>query len=249
VSSQSLHPELSIQRSAVRLQFLPEPDRLEITLPEHHICLLTDDGSLATAKLARSLREQGWKTTVLSFPQSLINKTSSLPEGVERVVLADLKEDSLKQQLATIAANYGPIGAFIHLHPLFRGNQNDGICFPEAEKAILKQVFFMAKHLKSSLNRAANLGYGCFLTVARLDGAFGLEQKINFSPIAAGLFGLTKSLNQEWKSVFCRAIDLSPELTNEQMSQYILAELHDPNRCLTEVGYSSGGRANLTTIS
>ena len=81
--------------------------------------------------------------------------------------------------------------------------------------------------------------------MARLDGEFGLGQKTNFGAIGAGLFGLTKSLNQEWESVFCRAIDLSPDLDAETSAQHILAELHDPNLLVVEVGYNSQGRVTL----
>jgi hypothetical protein len=45
--------------------------------------------------------------------------------------------------------------------------------------------------------------------------------------------------------VFCRAIDLSSDLDVDQSVQYILAELHDPNCLITEVGYSFQGRTTL----
>jgi hypothetical protein len=180
---------------------------------------------------------------VLSFPRFLIAEQSPLPEGVSRVVLEDLSEDCLKQQLAAITATYGSIGAFIHLHPSFP--ISGGVSFLEADKVIIKQIFLMAKHLKESLNQVSCQGNSCFLTVARLDGAFGLQQSVKFSPISAGLFGLAKSLNFEWKSVYCRALDLSPDFNAEQSVQAIIAELHDPNRNLTEVGYGSHGRTTM----
>nr|WP_250121609.1 type I polyketide synthase [Chroococcidiopsis sp. CCMEE 29] len=233
----------NIQRSLVRLKVLQLPDSLEFTLPKNHIGLLTDDGSLTTFKLAQALTERGWKVVVLSFPPSLIAK-QPLPEGISRVVLEDLSEEHLQQQLAAIATNYGPIAAFIHLNPASQDNQSQDIRYLEVEKALLKQVFLIAKHLKNPLNQAAQQGRSCFLTVARLDGKFGLGQETNFGAIAAGLFGLTKTLNQEWEPVFCRAVDLSPELDAERSVQNILAELHDPNRLIAEVGYAQG-RATL----
>jgi len=233
----------NIQRSLVRLKVLPLPDSLEFTLPENHIGLLTDDGSLTTFKLAQALSERGWKVVILSFPPSLIAK-QPLPEGISRVVLEDLSEEHLQQQLAAIATNYGPIAAFIHLNPASQDNQSQDVRYLEVEKALLKQVFLIAKHLKEPLNQAAQQGRSCFLTVARLDGEFGLGQETNFGAIAGGLFGLTKTLNQEWEPVFCRAVDLSPELDAERSVQHILAELHDPNRLITEVGYAQG-RATL----
>ncbi|MGQ4647809.1 hypothetical protein [Lyngbya aestuarii] len=218
---------------------------LDFTLPENHICLLTDDGSQTTSKLAQSLIERGWKVVVLSFPQSVIAQQAPLPGQINRVVLEDLSEAHLQQQLTAITTNYGPIAAFIHLNPVGQGEQSEGIRFLELDQSLIKQVFFLAKHLKKSLTEAAGKGRSCFFTVSRLDGEFGLGHKVNYSPISAGLFGLTKTLNHEWKPVFCRAIDLSPEIDTELSANYILAELHDPHFLLTEVGYGSQGRATI----
>ncbi|MBC1221536.1 acyltransferase domain-containing protein [Nostoc sp. UCD121] len=240
-------PELehNIPRYTVKLRSLPQPDYLDFTLPEGHIGLITDDGSLTTYKLAESLIEKGWKVVVISFPQSLIAQQAPLPTGVTRVTLANLSEEHLQQQLQAIASHCGAIGAFIHLHPMFVGNHTGSISYNESEKAIVKHVFLMAKHLKPSLNEAAKHGRSCFCTVAHLDGAFGLEYKVNFGAIGAGLFGLTKTLRWEWPKVFTRAIDLSPRLDAKQSVQNIIAELHDPNLYISEVGYGSQGRVTI----
>ncbi|MEH2128204.1 beta-ketoacyl synthase N-terminal-like domain-containing protein [Nostoc sp.] len=240
-------PELehTIQRHPVKLRSLAQPDYLDFTLPEGHIGLITDDGSLTTYKLAESLIEKGWKVVVISFPQSLIAQQAPLPTGVTRVTLANLSEEHLQQQLQAIASHCGAIGAFIHLHPMFVGNHTGSISYNESEKAIVKHVFLMAKHLKPSLNKAAKHGRSCFCTVAHLDGAFGLEYKVNFGAIGAGLFGLSKTLRWEWPKVFTRAIDLSPRLDAKQSVQNIIAELHDPNLYISEVGYGSQGRVTI----
>lgn len=195
--------------------------------------------------MAQLLTEQGWKIVVLSFPQSLVPQHSPLPSGVNRVNLVDLSEEHLQQQLATISTQYGSIDAFIHLNPLFEVIYNGKIPYLEQEKAIVKHVFLIAKHLKKSLNDTTHSGRSCFCTVTRLDGAFGLGQNVSFGPISAGLFGLTKTLNWEWQQVFCRAIDLSPHIDAEQSAQHIFAELHDPNRYITEVAYNSHERVTL----
>ncbi|MEH1767426.1 MAG: beta-ketoacyl synthase N-terminal-like domain-containing protein [Nostoc sp.] len=237
--------EHNIQRHLVKLRSLPQPDYLDFTLPEGHIGLITDDGSLTTYKLTESFIEKGWKVVVISFPQSLIAQQAPLPTGVTRVTLANLSEEHLQQQLQAIASHCGAIGAFIHLHPMFVANHTGSISYNEVEKAIVKHVFLMAKHLKPSLNEAAKHGRSCFCTVAHLDGAFGLEYKVNFGAIGAGLFGLTKTLRWEWPKVFTRAIDLSPRLDAKQSVQNIIAELHDPNLYISEVGYGSQGRVTI----
>jgi NAD(P)-dependent dehydrogenase (short-subunit alcohol dehydrogenase family) len=218
---------------------------LEIALPDRHVCLLIDDGSPIAPNLAKLLKEKGWNVVTLSFPQSLVAKQYPLPEGVDRLVLENMSEEHLQQQLAKIAEIYGSIAALIHIHPQFSGNRSNDLCFSEEDRAIVKHLFFVAKHLKQSLNRSATKGFSCFLTVAHLDGEFGLGGTTNYSPIGAGLFGLTKTLNQEWKKVFCRAIDLNPELNIENAVRSIFAELHDPNRLLCEIGYSLNGRKTL----
>jgi acyl transferase domain-containing protein/acyl carrier protein len=244
-TSQPLKEIGGVARHPAKLQPLPEPDFLEFALPEGSITIITDDGSLTTSALAESLTKKGLKVVVLSFPQSIIPTRSVLPSNIKNIILEDTSEKHLQQQLAAIAANCGSIGAFIHIHPVFNTASNRINYSPE-EKAIAKLVFFIAKHLKKSLNAAAESGYGCFCTVTRLDGAFGLEQKVNFSPIAGGLFGLTKTLTWEWGKVFCRAIDIHPEIDHQNCIDRIQAELHDPNRLITEVGYGTQGRITIT---
>jgi acyl carrier protein len=242
--------DINLPRRPVKLRTLPRPDFLDAQLPEGHIGLITDDGSLTTTKLVHALIEQGWKVVVLSFPQSLVASQLPLPAGVTRVTLANMSEQHLQLLLQSVTTKHGAIGAFIHLHPQFTPEKPGHISYPEAEKAIIKQVFLMAKHLKTTLNNAASLaGRTSFCTVAHLDGEFGLGHQGNFSAIGAGLFGLTKSLRWEWPQVFFRAIDLNPTLDPHESAEYIVAELHDSNRYIGEVGYGYQGRVTLVAKS
>ena len=83
------------------------------------------------------------------------------------------------------------------------------------------------------------------MTVTRLDGALGTSIDHDYGVILGGLFGLVKTLNLEWNTVFCRAIDVTPDASGDQIAAYVLAEMHDPNRLLTEVGYGTQGRTTL----
>ncbi|MBE9007242.1 acyltransferase domain-containing protein [Fortiea sp. LEGE XX443] len=225
----------NVARRPAQLKILPAPDSLEFSLPEGHICLITDDGSLTTSKVVESLSDRGWKIVVLSFPPSLISQLAPLPAGVERITLADMSEELLQHKLSAIATNLGTIGSFIHIHP-------QGI---EQDKAIVKHIFFIAKYLKKSLTETANYTRSSFLTIARLDGAFGLEHNTNYRAIAAGLFGLTKTLRWEWPKVFARSIDLSPAIDPQKSAEHIIAELCDSNLYINEVAYGSQGRVTL----
>ncbi|AFY51101.1 polyketide-type polyunsaturated fatty acid synthase PfaA [Nostoc sp. PCC 7524] len=234
-----------VQRRPAKLRYLPTPDRLEFKLPEGHICVITDDGTLTTSQVAQALTESGWKVVVLSFPQSIVPQRSPLPAGVNQVSLADMSEELLQEKLSAIATNYGTIGAFVHLHPRFQVANIGKVPFIPEEKAIVKHVFFMAKHLKKSLTEAGRYERSCFFTVTRLDGSFGLEHDVNFGAIGAGLFGLVKTLRWEWSNVFTRGIDLSPNLDARTSAQHIIDELHDSNLCIAEVAYGSQGRVTL----
>jgi hypothetical protein len=151
--------------------------------------------------------------------------------------------------METLMTSYGSIGTFIHLHPRSPLSQERDLSSLELDKAIIRQVFLLAKHLKSALTavRNGNQNYrNCFLSATWLDGGFGLTHNTDFSAIAGGLFGLTKTLSHEWPNVFCRGIDFSPELKATEVVEAILAEMHDPNLAIAEVGYSAQGRTTLT---
>jgi acyl carrier protein len=231
-----------VARSAVRLKALPFPDVLEANLSSGFIALLTNDGTSATSKLASALSERGWPVVVMNFPQAVVKAFNTFPKNIPQVTLPDLGEANLAQMLKTIETQYGRIGAFIHLNP--ETAATSGSPFVESEKAIIKEVFLMAKHLKESLAVAADTGRSYFFTVTRLDGEFGLGNG-SFGAISGGLFGLTKTLNREWQAVYCRALDLVPHLDADRVVQYILAELQDPNRLITEVAYGLRGRMTL----
>ena len=235
-----------VTRRPAKLHFLPPPDSLDFALPEGYVTVITDDGSLTTSQVAQSLSDRGGKVVILSFPPSIVPQQSPLPVGVNRVVLADMTEELLQHKLSAIATHFGNIGAFIHIHPQAANQQ---LAYLPQEKAIVKHVFFIAKHLQQSLNQLARYQRSCFLTVTRLDGAFGLEHSINFPAIGAGLFGLTKSLHWEWPRVFTRAIDLSPYADPQMSAAHIIAEMHDPNLHITEVAYGSQGRVTLVADS
>ncbi len=229
----------------MRLKALPEPDFLDFTLPEKCVTVVTDDGTDATPALVRALAGRDWKVVVLNFPRDVVARLSSLPSGVNRVTLKDMSEEELERKLAEITSSYGPVAAFIHIHPPSKAELNGGIHFPESDRAIVRQVFLAAKHLKEALNQASSQGRSIFMTVVRMDGELGLGETIMFSPVCGGLFGLVKTLNLEWEPVFCRALDISPLVDAGQLAEFVVAELHDPNRLITEVGYSMNGRATL----
>ncbi len=210
------------------------------------MCLITDDGTKTTSALVKNMQRQGWKKIVLlGFPQDIISSTSETPSKTTRFVLKDLSESCLKETLQNIQQDHGNIGSFIHLHPAFKSDSKKADLFLTPEKVVLKQVYFIAKHLKQSLNAFLSTSRSSFVIVTHLNGKLGFGHPKNVNPIAGGLYGLLKTVNIEWEPVFCRAVDLSPEIDSTKAADIITNELQDPDRRLTEVGYSDMGRTTL----
>jgi len=241
---QQTEVEDRVPRAVARPRFLPAPDYLECTMPGNHICLLTDDGSRLTVALAEALEKKGWKPVVVSFAPVTIPQRLPLPQGVPRIELKDGSEKHLQETLRTVLKVHGPVAGFIHLHPADASSANNGLVFSETARDILRHVFLIAKHLKAPLTQTFPAGRRFFMTVARLDGMLGVRGN-GFGAVDGGLFGLTKSLGLEWPAVYCRALDLSPELDSERAASSILRELHDPDRRIVETGYGPRGRVTL----
>ncbi|MDW7754985.1 MAG: beta-ketoacyl synthase N-terminal-like domain-containing protein [Brevefilum sp.] len=230
-------------RHIISLQSLPLPDRLVSPSNHKSTVLVTDDGGHLTTELAERLTTSDRQVVVLSLPENLVPENTTLPESIEHVVLHDVSETTLASTLKGIETSHGQIDTFIHLDPSSNGTKP----FGDAEKTILKLIFFTAKHLQKSLTQVGENGSrAAFITVTRLDGQFGLSQTLDIEPLKGGYFGLTKSLNLEWDHVFCRAIDLAPDLDPQTAAGHITAELQDPNRLLSEVAYDKYGRYTLT---
>ncbi|MGK5094213.1 SDR family NAD(P)-dependent oxidoreductase [Deltaproteobacteria bacterium TL4] len=235
-------------RSIARLKFIPAPDELQVTWPEGSVCLITDDGTSTTTELAKAIYEKTRKVVVLSYPQAVVPKQLKLLKEIPRVVLEDLSEEHLRETLKTLIAAHGEIGTLIHLQPTAKSSYKGKLLFDEKSSQVLQHVFLMAKHLQPSLTKTSPEGRRMFMTVAQLDGALGYGNG-EYSVVDGGLFGLTKTINLEWHSVFCRALDLSSELSTKKMVSCILAEMTDVDTRLVEVGYGLQGRSTLITES
>lgn len=210
---------------------------MEFTLPETHITLVTNEGSALTTSVVKQLESKGNKVVVLNLPNI------AKPISSNSITLSEHSDEAIQAAVESVATQYGQVGSFIHLHPHFEfQNGNFAQHFP-AERAIVKALFFLAKHLQKPLNELGQQQRANFLTVTRIDGKLGQGKRHNTSVIGGGITGLVKCLNLEWPSVFCRALDIQPELPLEQIATQIIAELHDPKVSDIEVAFSENGRS------
>ena len=211
-----------VPQQRIQLHPLPRPFQRVQEETDHPLVLLTHDGTEVTRQLAQALVQQGWRVVVLTWP----GMESPAPENVTTLSLTQVNDEAI-QDIMGQAQQQGTLRWLIHLHP------------PAPERAdIVRAVFWLAKHLQPAFAQQPP-GHSGFLAVVCLTGTFGYGATTPFDWTAAGLSGLVKSLNREWPTVFCRTVDLHPQLTSEQVVDRLLVEWQDTHVAIAEVGYDA----------
>ena len=144
---------------------------------------------------------------------------------------------------ATLAKAGAAIGSFLHLHPP-ANPESAALNLDAGANTLVQHVFLLAKHLQPKLTAPTDSGRRYFVCVVRQDGQLGTSGT-GINAVAGGLSGLTKTLQIEWPTAFCRTVDLAPELTAEEAAQRLTAELADPDGQTQEIGWSPQGRVAL----
>ncbi len=234
---------------------LPRPDLVAFEYPQGSTLLVTDDGSKRTQALVEALQEKGLQVGLIHIGKNGKNAGAVFSdEGsaqIKRYTLATVSDEAVQTLMDQIIAENDNVVSFVHLDPGCNGSGNGKKSLDISEKNAesLKSVFLMARHLKAPLNAAAAQTRPTFLTVTQMDGQFGLNGSKSSDPYPGGFAGLTKSLRLEWPEVFCRALDIHPDVEAREAAADILEELHDADLRLTEVGYTPAGRFTVALES
>ncbi len=183
---------------------------------------------------------------MLVLPSDIISTRVSLPQYVTEVELNDIAPQKLSGHIDQLRKALGPISGFLHLHPFFSQKPFDAF-FNVRERDLVKCIYFIAKNLAKDLTQSREWGRPCFMAVTRLDGMTGIGQKSKFSPLAGGFYGLTKTLNLEWSSVFCRSVDFHPDQNPKLLAKQITSEIYDPDLRLLETAYINAKRYTVAT--
>ena len=117
----------------------------------------------------------------------------------------------------------------------------------QADDTTLKNAFQLARFFAPSLIRNARTGFTLFVTVTRLDGAFGFRDTALENPVSGGLAALAKTAAIEWDGVSCKALDLDPAWTDvTEMAHKITTEILDTQtRDSVEIGLDRENRYTL----
>ena len=213
--------------------------------------MITDDGSSLVPLLAKSIQKQGWIPFILKFPgvKNYINKKRQEFDKKTSVIdLSSSEDEEIKLFFNSFVKKYGEIGGFIHLHPVSKDFSD--LSLEVGSNTFLKQVFLSAKYLYPYMKVSSKSGsrHCFFIVVSRMDGEIGMGS-VDFSPISSGFSGLTKTASIEWPDIFCRFIDLHPEIDEEKSSQLILQEINDSDLRLREIGYCLSGKDKIKRMT
>lgn len=222
---------------------LNEPDRLLSIPAENHLWVVMDEGEEVGKNLAGEMCKSGAKAVLLAFPENLVHYRSETTGTGDRITLPGCDEKQCKSALAEIGEKYGPISGFVYIHP-FQKSTPASIAdlFQKEESMAARLAFWIAKHLRTSMDPKPDRDRLSFIAVSRMDGELGVSGRKPFTIFGGSLSGLIQSLGREWPEVFCRFLDIAPELSATDAAALILKELADPGIDLREVGYDSKGK-------
>lgn len=108
----------------------------------------------------------------------------------------------------------------------------------ETEQAT-RNLFALVRRAAPALQAAVKEGGALLACVTRMDGRFGLTGG-DFDAAQAGLAGILKTAAHEWPGVWCRAIDIAPDLEADAAADALATELRCGDEI--EVGLSAAGR-------
>jgi acyl transferase domain-containing protein/NADP-dependent 3-hydroxy acid dehydrogenase YdfG len=109
----------------------------------------------------------------------------------------------------------GPLAGLVLIAPLN----------PGPESGLNRLAFEWLQQVGPRLRQTGRTGAAVLVSVARLDGAFGLNTlSPEADPTAGGLAGLVKTARHEWPEVTCKAIDLTPDFTDAPAAAAALVE-------------------------
>ncbi|GGY01236.1 type I polyketide synthase [Streptomyces hiroshimensis] len=223
---------MPLDRALVTLRELPAVDIRTDAYADRPCALLLDDGGELCTAVARALRTGGWRTCRLTLPGA---------DGAdgETWALADWTEAALADRLADVLAATSRIDLCALPVDRSAGTTADQLV------ARLQHAVLVAKHAFPVLEETARGGSrAAFVTATRLDGVLGYAGS-GQDPVAAfagGLGGLVKTLALESAPLFCRALDLAPDLPAQRAGEIFAAEIADSATDVREVGVDAARR-------
>ncbi|WP_311923381.1 SDR family NAD(P)-dependent oxidoreductase [Nocardia uniformis] len=199
-------------RHRVELVDLPAIDVMDAPFRDDPVAVVADHGGVDATKIVAGLEQRGW--TVRRIDLSGAADAASVERSIGEVCSATV-------DLVLAVADGEPTWA-------------------GAERQ-LTEVILLAKYALGSLTGTE--GRAAFLTLTRLDGGLGCTgAAAPEAGLVGGVGGVVKTLAAEAPRLFCRAVDVHPDLADDQLLAAVFAELDDAAVDTLEVGVDLSGR-------
>lgn len=232
--------EPRVARYTVMLRSLPTPDCYPLTFASSRLWLVVDEGKTVVDEVVNQLKQQGQRVAVLTLGAGMA-KNEKHVKTAGHYVLNCADEATLDAAISEIEQEQGPIDGVIYLQTPRQSVKTLAKVFSAQGYLSVETTFLLAKRLQGSLNRNENHA-GYFFIVGRGDGALSTSDDNGLAEVvASGVSGLTKSLNIEWKNVFCRTLDINAQVKPRDVALILIEELQDSCTDLTEVGRGVNG--------
>ncbi|MEU7154488.1 SDR family NAD(P)-dependent oxidoreductase [Streptomyces sp. NPDC045456] len=216
----SERPPVTSGRACFGLRTLPEVDLLADAYPPRAVALLVDDGSALADALANSLGDEGWAVRRLALPGVTARASAEH--------LTDWREETLRDRIGRVLRTDNNQ---LDLCLIIAGREPaPDTAATAAATARLGHAVLIAKHTVPALKAAAVDGHrGGILAVTQLDGALGLAGSGGQlgQALYGGLGGLVKAVGVEEPDLFCRAVDIAPDIDPVAAAGRVLREAAD----------------------
>ncbi|MFI5606904.1 beta-ketoacyl synthase N-terminal-like domain-containing protein [Amycolatopsis sp. NPDC051903] len=212
-TAETAAPTAEVEAAPVLLRIeqvrLPDVDRLAEPFADGRTALVVEHGDAAAEVLAEGLKLHGWTVHTTTVPAGDGDGLSTWDgESIERTLTSALEAVSRLDLCLTVL----PADA----------ERGEGV-------RRLADTILTAKLVRERLEQTAAQGTrAAFVTVTRLDGALGHRgDHPAEAALVGGVGGLVKTLALEAPALFCRALDLAPDLGDDVLAETLVAELAD----------------------
>ncbi|AGY59895.1 type I polyketide synthase [Gloeobacter kilaueensis] len=190
--------------------------------------LLTEDSLGVASHLASALQAAGART--VTVPAALL----ASPEP-------------LNAHLEQLRTSHGPVTGIVHLAPLDRlALPGDLSGWRNCTQIQAKSFFQILKACSADLTAAGAKAH--VLAASALGGYLGRKDTVGPGLAAGGgVFGIVKTVAQEWSDAHAKALDFDGSLDARQMSECLLAEIFAADS-RQEVGYPAGQRTVFQAV-
>ncbi|AJQ96657.1 type I polyketide synthase [Gynuella sunshinyii] len=209
--------------------------------------ILFSEGSELTEILAQELLLLGSQPIIIAWQEQTFD-FQNINESCAVIELTGSNETHFEEAFKIVSGLTHEIHGMLYLMPVHNPENRWESVWDRQIAAMVRGAFFAAKYFYHTA--LANLtpeehDSRFFMALTRIDGKLGAGDQFNGRFTQGGLFGLMKSIKQEWERVFCHAVDIDPDCSAIDVADIVFKELAAIESNTHETGWKNGQRITL----